>query len=63
MRLALETNTSVLEINALKMHVQTSATLYVDMIASHSYSCLKAGAITLQRFKRYLDAQWRLLLH
>ena len=42
-------------------HSQVPATTkqnYVNMIPSHSYSPPKMGAITLWKFKRYLDAQW-----
>ena len=73
---ALEINTFRAAHKHVRTHVQTSAThtqtasyqqhpnrTYVKMIASHSYSRPKTSAITLQRSKRYLDAQWCLLVN
>ena len=37
--------------------------MYVKMIASHSYSSLKTGVMTLWRSKSYVETQWRLPLH
>ena len=42
---------------------QHSSRTYVKMIASHCYLPLTTGGITLQRAKRYLDAQQHFPLH
>ena len=68
MHFMLEINISVLEMNELKMHVQTLVThihvasyqqhpntTYLEMIASHSYSPSNTDAIMLWRSKRYLQ--------
>ena len=51
----------------LQLHTQVATSdfqnrTYVEMIASHSFSPLRMGAIMLWRSKRYLDAQRRLPL-
>ena len=46
-----------------QMLYQLPNSTYVKMIASHSYLSPKMSSIMLWRSKRYLNAQWHLLLH